>query len=128
QARADRYTYLPLIGIFLAGVWLVADLSDRLRVPWAVRALAAVLALAVFGVLSVIQLGHWRSSTTLFAHALAVTDGNLVAHNALGNELAESGHRRESSEQYRAALSIFPAHGLAHFNLGQNLVAEGRLS
>lgn len=127
QSRADRYTYLPLVGIFLAVVWLAADAAERWAVPRPAGVTAAIVALALCAALSVLQLRHWRSSTTLFTHALEVTTGNFVAHTVLGRELAAQGQYDESSAHYRQALAIFPHYGLAHFNLGQNLTAQGRL-
>ena len=128
QSRADRYTYLPLVGIFLAVVWLAAEAAQRGRTPRHARIAVALAVLLACAVVSVLQLRHWRSSTTLFTHALEVTTGNFVAHTALGTELAAQGHLDASSEHYRAALGIFPDYILAHFNLGQNLSAQGRLS
>jgi len=128
QARADRYTYIPLIGIFLAAVWLAAEAAQRMRAPRSAQMTGAIGALALCAALSVLQLRHWRSSTTLFTHALEVTTGNYVAHTILGTELAAQGRYDASSEHYRAALAIFPEYSLARFNLGQNLNAQGRLA
>jgi len=108
QARADRYTYLPLIGIFLAVVFGVRDMASR----WpAARAALPVFATALLALLSVVsfrQIERWRDSTALFEHALAVTRENHLIHAHLGAVLLEQGHFVEGASQLREAVSIRP--------------------
>src|SRR5262249_15462006 len=80
QAMADRYTYIPSIGLTIAIVWLLADLV-RNRV--ALIAVASI-AIATFAILTFIQTGYWRDTITLFTHAVDVTPGNATARKALG--------------------------------------------
>jgi hypothetical protein len=106
QAMADRYTYLPLIGLAVALAWGVPELAGpRLR-----RAVgfAAAAWLAGLAAQSAVQLGHWRDSESLFRHALAVTERNHVAHAHLGAALLERGDAAGAVEQWSEALRIRP--------------------
>ncbi len=129
QAMADRYTYLPLIGIFIAIVWAVSDVSGALlpdagrrRVASAAMAAAVILALSAT---TRAQLGHWRSATSLFEHALQVSRNNPMAHTGLGIERYRQGQLHDAEEQFRAALAVRPDYVEAHVNLAAVLTARG---
>jgi Flp pilus assembly protein TadD len=127
QSRADRYTYIPLIGVSIALIWWVADtLRSFPRARPIVITVAAAAALACVVVTSG-QLEHWKNSETLFRHALAVTERNHLAHVNLGSVFAQSGRADEAAEQYRLALAIQPANATAHAGLGQTLAQQGQL-
>lgn len=96
HALADRYTYVPLVGLFVALVWSGAELGRRLRVPTAVLAGGAALVLAACCVLTNAQARVWHTSETLFRHTLAVTDRNWLAHKNLAAALAGDGKFREA--------------------------------
>ena len=101
QAMADRYTYIPLVGIAIAVCWLAADL-----IP--VRAALIALATAatiVFACIAYVQIGHWRDSTTLYRHAIAVDPENGVAHTWLGNTLAMAGDADGARKEFNAAIA-----------------------
>ena len=119
QARADRYMYVPMVGLSIMLAWGVADLvrrRPRARPAAAVLAAAACLCCAV---LAAAQVQHWRNSESLFEHALAVTGGNYVAHNNLGTALEEiPGRLPEAIAHYQSALRINPDSAEAHNNLG----------
>lgn len=121
QAMADRYTYLPLTGIFL----VLAVEAERLAGKWNVRflAAAAVLVLLALAATTRWQLRYWRDSESLFARALAVTEGNAVAHVNYGMAIEESGRRAEARVQYAAAVRLNPGLAQAHNNLA-NLLDE----
>lgn len=126
QAMADRYMYLPSIGLFLGGVWAVSQLfalNQNLK-----RALVAgAAALLVASALGVrYQVGFWRDSATLFRRALEVTPLNALAHYNLGVALVELGDGRGAEQNYRAALEIDPRYGEAHSNLGALLATQKR--
>jgi protein O-mannosyl-transferase len=112
QAMADRYTYLPLIGLFVAVAWVLPDLLGR----WKAAAGAAALLLCL--ILSWGQLSYWKNSETLFRHALAVTTGNYVAHGNLGAALVVAGQPREAEAQFSAALRVHPGYYPAAYALG----------
>ena len=125
QAMADRYSYLPSIGIFVAVVWTVATLVARYR--WSTIALtgatAIVLVAAAAGTRR--QLRTWQDGETLFRHALAVTERNAPAHYNLANELANVGRTDEAIAEYRRALEVNPHYADAQCNLGTALLRKG---
>ena len=128
QAMADRYTYVPLIGLFIVVVWGFADLVKRwraLRLMASVTAVVMVLALMVG---SWLQVGYWKNSIQLFKHALDVTSNNYVAHYTLGNALAAQGNLAGAISQYHKALEITPDFAEAHNNLGNALAMQGNLT
>lgn len=127
QAMADRYAYVPLIGLFFMIAWGGADVTARwsfLRKPLTVLAVLMVTAL---GLRSWWQLQFWRDSITLFEHTLQVTSGNSLIHNNLGIALARQGRVEEAIAHYRDALTIDPMNVKSHINLGVALVDRGRL-
>ena len=122
QARADRYMYVPMVGLSIMLAWGAADWlrgAPRFRPAVAALAVAACLASAA---LAAEQVQHWKDSQALFEHALAVTDGNYLAHHNLGVALAEMpGRLPEAIAHYRAALAIQPDSARAHTDLGNAL-------
>jgi tetratricopeptide (TPR) repeat protein len=119
QARADRYTYLPSIGLAILLAW---GLPRRREV-----AVAGILLCVAWAVAAEVYLGAWRNSRTLFAHALEVTGGNYVAHNNLGVALQEDGEYEAATRQFQAALAIRPLYADAQGNLGESLLRAGRI-
>jgi tetratricopeptide (TPR) repeat protein len=126
QAMADRFAYLPLIGLFLAVVWGVTDAARGWPQPRRWLAALAGLALAGCAVQTWRQLEHWQNSRTLFAHAVAVTRNNAVAHINLGTALEAEGKLEDALAHYREALRLEPRRAQAHNNLGNALDALGR--
>jgi cytochrome c-type biogenesis protein CcmH/NrfG len=118
QAMADRYTYVPLIGVFIAIAWGIPDLFSRIRF----RNLAlGVLAGAVVAALSVAawnQVGYWRNNVTLFSRMLAVTQDNWLAWNNLGLTYGSLGQPQKAIDHFREALRIKPGYADALYNLG----------
>lgn len=128
QALADRYTYVPLIGVFIAASWGAHELLERLprwRVVGIAVAAGILLALA-WGTRW--QLSHWRNSETLFSRALAVTRNNYIAHNNLGNVLDLSGRHDLAKAHYLETLRIRPDFAGTHYNLANVLFREGNLN
>lgn len=123
QAWADRYTYLPLIGLFIAVVWLVAEIMPNRKLA---GALALVVAIAMMATTSR-QLRHWQNTRSLFAHAEQVTKNNHMAITMLGSLLAKEGKLDEAIEKYRAALRLRPGYPEAHFFLGNAYDQQGNL-
>jgi tetratricopeptide (TPR) repeat protein len=118
QALADRYTYVPLIGIFVAAVWGAAELAARHRTPQVAQAAASSLLVAAGAVLTFFQVGRWRDSETLLRHTIRVTRDNHVAYNNLGVALGQEGRTGEALESLHAALRIKPDYGDAYINVG----------
>jgi Tfp pilus assembly protein PilF len=122
QAMADRYTYLPSIGLVLVVVWGLASLVRRPE-PLAAAAVVACVALSVA---TRTQLGSWKDSEALFTRASLVTSGNFVAHVNLGAILREKGDLEGSRTHLEEATRIAPAYGKAWYQLGMTLAAAGR--
>jgi Flp pilus assembly protein TadD len=126
QAMADRYTYVPLIGLFIIIAWGGGDVVAKWRYRRIVLTVAiGTLILAVM-TCTASQVKHWRNSITLFEHALEVTTDNYVAHNNLGNEMTVQGEFDEAIAHYLEALRIKPHYAGAHNNLAVVLARQGR--
>jgi len=118
QSMADRYTYIPLIGIFLIGVWGLGDLISKWRYgEFALRILPTALLLLLMWV-TWIQVGQWKNSEILYRHALHVTRNNFLAHYNLGVTLFDKGDVDGAIKQYKDTLKINPHISGAHNNLG----------
>ena len=129
QAMADRYTYVPLIGIFIALAWEGARFGDW-RLPWARRAAAvmSVGALAVLGVLTWRQAGVWHDSTTLWTYTIRVNPRAAIGYYGLGGLYAAAGRADEAIAAYRRALKLRPDFVNAHTEVGNLLAQRGRLA
>jgi len=125
QARADRYMYLPLIGLGIAAAWCAPPLLRRARVSGAPLAAIVLLALAVLTVAAGRQSETWRTPLSLYSRMLAVTSGNWVAHNGYGVELQKLGRLTEAIEHYRAAVAINPGAAYLRGNLAFALYDAG---
>ena len=126
QSMADRYTYVPHIGLFIAVVWGVGELASRQPLG---RKILAALTGVVFAGLTVMtwnQISYWRSSITLFEHALRVTEQNSLAHLNLGVALNRAGKGREAVEHYREVLRINPNSSGGHYNLANYYFSTGQ--
>ncbi|MHC4719449.1 MAG: tetratricopeptide repeat protein [Planctomycetota bacterium] len=125
QAMADRYTYLPSIGIFIMAAWGVAELLGRWRYVRGVLGVSAVVVLLASVVCTRFQVGYWRNNITLYEHALAVTERNYRAHNNLGGAFHKQGMINEAVKHYRAAVELDAGLAHHHWNLGNALVKQG---
>ena len=128
QAMADRYTYVPSLGIFMMLAWGIHDLSSRWRGKLLKPALAAALVIPLCIVLSRHQIGYWKDSETLFRRAIAVTKDNYLAYDNLGTALTAKGKLDEAVGEYQEALRIKPDFAEAHNNLGSCLEKKGELA
>jgi Flp pilus assembly protein TadD len=129
QSMADRYTYVPLIGLFIALVWGAGALATTWPEGSGLRravGLAAGLVLMACALRTAGQLRYWQNSETLFRHALAVTQQNAVAHGSLGSFLVAQGRFEEAAEQSRLSLAINPESTEALNNLGLACAGLGR--
>ena len=124
QSIADRYTYIPAIGLFIILAWGVADLTAgwRKRTPALAAATAAVL--VAYAVLAGAQILCWQDTESLFRHALAVTRDNYVAYNNLALYAAEHGELELGKKYYRLATAIAPNYAPPRNNLGTALVQQ----
>jgi tetratricopeptide (TPR) repeat protein len=126
QAIADRFAYVPLIGLFLLLVWGAEELTRGWRKRRLVLTTVAVAVLFGCGAFSRRQTGYWQNSVTLFSHALAVTSDNARAHSNLGLALAVEGKTEESIQHLLEALRLNPEHAIAHWAVGSGRAGQGR--
>jgi tetratricopeptide (TPR) repeat protein len=123
QAHADRYTYLPQIGLYVMIAWTVGDLSfNSTRLGRAVVALTAGLAILALSARAFDQTSFWKNSETLWNHALAVTGENDVAHNNLGFLFLRRGELDKASAEFQMALEIRSKNTQSHYGLGMALI------
>jgi len=126
QAMADRYTYFPLIGIFLVVTFLFKDAIIRFQISKAMVVGIAVVVLGACLVQTTLQLRHWRSSDALFTHALAVTKDNALAHLNLGEALQEQQRLAEALVEYNEVIKLSPARREAYNNIARIYIDEGQ--
>ena len=126
NARADRYTYLPQIGLYILMAWGVVELCNSWRHRRAVLGFAAVTILAGLLVGAYVQTGYWKDSVSLWTHTLACTSENSSAHNNLGSALAARGKWDEAIQHFERALQLKPDYTEAHINLGVALATQGK--
>ncbi|HEX5688521.1 MAG TPA: tetratricopeptide repeat protein, partial [Roseiflexaceae bacterium] len=116
QSHADRYTYIPTIGIFIATAWLLADLAERGSAARIATTAACVVALIALTITTVKQIAHWRDAETLFAHTLRVTRDNWLAHNNYGSLLLERGETASALNHFKRSIAIRPDYAYALCN------------
>jgi len=122
QARADRYTYLPQIGLYLALTWTIADLSASWRRRREILGVAAATLIAALTWRAWIQTSYWKNGEMLWTHTLAVTTDDDVAHNNLGFIFLQRGELDEAISHFQTALNIRANNPQTHYNLGSALV------
>jgi protein O-mannosyl-transferase len=128
QAMADRYTYIPAIGLFIMTAWGVPDLFKRWWPKQKVVYMAFTGAiLPIFIICTFYQVKYWHNSITLFEHALQVTHGNYLAHNNLGVALLNEGRLDEAEKHFEMAIEIKPDYSAAYNNMGLVLASLGKL-
>ena len=124
QGMADRYTYLPLIGLVISVVWWLAELWKRNRFQKIFLATITAFALLASVITTRKQLQFWRDTENLFSHTVAVTGDNYLAQLAWGNGLEHAGRASEAMVQYRVAIQIYPTDVQGYRALGQLLVKQ----
>ena len=127
QAMADRFSYVPSLGVLILAVWGACELTRGWCRQARVVSLAASVAMILCLALTRLQLGYWQDSEVLFRHALGVTERNYIAHYGLGAALAKEGHLHEAIRQYEESLRLKPDFADAHFNLARLLAHDGQL-
>ncbi len=125
QGHADRYTYLPQIGLYLLATWTVSDWSASRPKRRAVAGIVGVAAIIALACLAWLQTSYWRDSESLWTHALAVTSGNDVAHSGLGIVLLRRGEIDAAIAHDREALALRPGNADARTNLANALLGKG---
>jgi Flp pilus assembly protein TadD len=126
QAMADRYTYLPLVGVFIAVAWELAEIAGRGRRAAQAVTAAALVAIGLFCTVTARQVGAWRDGVALFSRAVAATEGNYVAHNNLGTALLKRGLAAEALPHFEKTTRFAPGSPKGYQNLGRALAQLGR--
>lgn len=108
QAMADRYAYLPGVGLFVMVCWGIADWAERQRLPRVLLPVVSAAVLLMLGAAARRQLNYWGDNVTLWSHAIAVTRGNYIAQDNLGAALLEQGELDAAMEHFQEAVAIAP--------------------
>jgi tetratricopeptide (TPR) repeat protein len=127
QGMADRYTYLPSIGIFIMVAWGIPELLAKLRHKNIVLGILSGLILVALSICTRTQVKHWQDTFTLFDHTLAVTGDNFVVHRHYGNALARRGQLDKALVHFNEALRINPQCLDARNDIGMVFLAQGRV-
>lgn len=128
QMMADRYTYLPSIGIFIIAAWGADELAARWRYRKTILGICAGIALAALSVCTLLQIRYWRNSTALYERAISVTENNYIMHSNYGTSLSEEGRDDEALKQLSIALQINPRYYYAHYGIGTVLLKQGKFA
>lgn len=127
QSMADRYTYIPVIGLFITVAWGVPNLTKGIKNQEAILALFGSLIITASVILTYRQIAYWQDDIVLYRHALNVTTGSYLMHNSYGFALEREGEIDSAIQEYQKAIRLNPVYAKAHNNLGAALVAKGSL-
>ncbi|MFZ3342210.1 MAG: tetratricopeptide repeat protein [Terriglobales bacterium] len=117
HSMADRYAYIPMIGIFVIVAWGAGDLVEKWHLPQSVPIAASAAALIALGIMLSLQVGYWRDNVTLWTHTLAITQRNYTAEDMLASALLAEGKIEEGIPHLRQALHYYPTDAMATLNL-----------
>jgi len=127
QAMADRYAYLPLLGIFIMVVWGLADWAERVRLPAPALPLASVVVVLILSFVSRRQIAFWSNDVLLWTHTINVTPPNYIAQDNLGAALLARKRTEEAIGHFREAAAIHPTDPISAFNIGLYEQEHGEL-
>jgi Tfp pilus assembly protein PilF len=126
QSMADRYTYIPSLGVLILAIWGAYELAKGWGYHLIALSVAGLAAIVLCLALTRQQLGYWKDSETLFRHTLAVTENNYIAHNNLGSALDKKGQLDAATSQFQEAIRLKPDSSDAYYNLGNVLLKQGQ--
>ena len=127
QAMADRYMYVPIIGLLIIIAWGAGEASAKMPYRTILLALSAAVVLSAAVICTRRQVAYWRDNLTLFGHTLKVTQNNAIIHNSYGCALCDAGQADAALTEFQKALEIIPTFSKARYNLGKLLFSEGKL-
>jgi Flp pilus assembly protein TadD len=127
QSIADRYTYVPYIGLFIMIAWGLSELLSKWLGRKIVLGISMLIVLTAMGIAAHRQVSYWKNSSALFSHALAVTKNNYIAHTSLADDFRTNGETALAIEHYNKALQIAPNHADAVLGMGCALTNQGNL-
>jgi protein O-mannosyl-transferase len=125
QAMADRYTYLPHVGLFIAIVWFLSEIRERYRQVSTILVGLAIASIVILTTITLRQIPHWENGITLFRQAIASTENNALAHYHLGVALGERGLYEDAAREYSSSIILIPKFAAAHFALGYTYMQMG---
>jgi protein O-mannosyl-transferase len=128
QAMADRFAYVPIIGLFLCAVWSATDLLNRRQVPASVRTALATIIIAGLVAISWRQIGYWKNDYSLFERARTVTRNNYMAYTAVGGVLLKQGQWAQAMEYFRIAREMEPTFADVYFSIGVAMSQKGQVA
>jgi tetratricopeptide (TPR) repeat protein len=126
QSMADRYTYIPMIGLFIVIAWSAQEIVKNRRYLVKGVSFCLVMLIAILSFITSNQIGYWKNSITLFGHALTVTKNNYLAHNNMGLALIGQNKLDGAIRHYLEAIRINPEFDMAYLNLGNALYLAGK--
>ena len=126
QSMSDRYSYLPLVGLFIVLVWGGAEVCARWHVPRRVVVSGVIIVLLACAARTRDQVGYWQNDGTLFRHTLSVTEGNYVAYINLGAWLSKNGQVGEALDCYYQALQMNPSDASVLYDIGNGFAKFGK--
>ncbi|MGE0086977.1 MAG: tetratricopeptide repeat protein [Desulfococcaceae bacterium] len=125
-ALADRWSYIPLVGLFIIFSWGVSDISDRLPKKRIILSVLSALIISILATLTFIQIGYWQNAVSLFTRAASVTENNWLMHFNLGAALEKQGKTEEAIIEYRKSLHINPHDEDTRYSLAAALSKIGQ--
>ena len=128
QAMADRYTYLPSIGIFIMVAWGIAELSAKWRHRGIVLGICAGVVLTALSICTLLQTRYWQNDLALYERAISVTENNYIMHSNYGTSLSEERRDNEALKHLRIALQINPSYYYAHYGIGTVFLKQGKFA
>jgi len=126
-AHADRYTYLPQIGLYLAVIWGVVDMSASLRHRGLLLGGLSGVVIVALTICARVQTSYWRDNESLWRHAIACTQDNYMAYSNLGNALLKNGRTDEAMSAYKKSMEINPKYAVTYYNMGLALFQKGEV-
>ena len=127
QAMADRYAYLPFVGLFIVLAWLIAEWGEELRVPWTYLAGAGAICVLALALMSHRQIGYWGNNLALWSHAVQAEPGSFIAEDNLGGALLEAGRYDEAMQHFHAAVALDPTDPMSRLNIAADEQRHGHL-
>ena len=127
QAMADRYTYVPLIGLFVIVSWGVPDILGGWRHKKTAIVMSATAVISAIIIWTSVQLTYWKNTSSVFSRNISITGGNLLAHNNLGAYFTHQGDMKAAMHHYLKALQMDRGSPLAHFNIANAYTRDGSL-
>jgi tetratricopeptide (TPR) repeat protein len=126
QAMADRYTYVPIVGLFIAATWLLYDMSRCSRLVRIIATAGCIAVVCALALRTRVECGYWKSDNTLANRALAVTKDNFFAYGIKGNYLMDSLRYDEAADCFRRSLALRPTQTSPRVNIGLILLRQGK--